>query len=76
MYIVYVRVELLFRQNSIGCSTPSNVLPFYVTAETGAAECPGFAALSTLFLKNSALISKFRPDKLKNTNEMISRNLL
>ena len=23
---------------------PSNVLPFYVTAETGSVECPGFAA--------------------------------
>ena len=33
----------------IPCLTPSNVLPFYVTAETGSVECPGFAALSTLF---------------------------
>ena len=32
----------------IGCSMPSNVLPFFVTVETGSAECPGFAALSTL----------------------------
>lgn len=30
------------------CLTPSNVLPFYVTTETGSAECPGFAALSTI----------------------------
>ena len=30
--------------------THSNVLPFYVTAEPGSSECPGFAALSTLLL--------------------------
>ena len=35
---------------TIGCSTPNNVLPFYVTTETGAAECPGFATLSTLLM--------------------------
>ena len=34
----------------IGCSTPSNVLPFFVTAETGSVECSGFAALSTLLI--------------------------
>ena len=32
----------------IPCFTSSNVLPFYVTAETGSLECPGFAALGTL----------------------------
>ena len=45
----------------IGCSTPSNVLPFYVTAETGAAECPGFAALSTL-LNGIGLIHQNRSE--------------
>ena len=35
---------------SIPCLTPSNVLPFYVTAETRSVECPGFAALSTLLV--------------------------
>ena len=39
-------------------STPRNVLPFYVTAETGAAECPGFDALSTPFARHK--ISKPR----------------
>ena len=34
----------------IPCLTPSNVLPSYVTAETGSVECPGFAALSTLLV--------------------------
>ena len=37
----------------IPCSTPSNILPFYVTAETGCGECPSFAALSTLLTKVS-----------------------
>ena len=32
----------------IPCLMPSNILPFYVTAETGPAECPGSAALSSL----------------------------
>ena len=32
---------------------PSNVLPFFGTAETGSAECPGFAALSTLLYLQS-----------------------
>ena len=41
----------------IRCLTPSNVLPFYVTAETGSAECPGFAALSTLLEVKSKGIS-------------------
>ena len=36
--------------DQIPCLTPSNVLPFYVTAETGSVECPGFAALSTLLI--------------------------
>ena len=33
----------------IPCLTFSNVLPLYVTAETGSVECSGFAALTTLF---------------------------
>ena len=37
----------------IPCLTPSNVLPFYVTAETGSVECPGFAALSTLLVRSN-----------------------
>ena len=39
-----------FYYSRIPCLTPSNVLPFYVTAETGSVQCPGFAVLSTLLL--------------------------
>ena len=44
---------------SIPFSTPSNVLPFYVTAETGSAECPGFAALSTLLTDGICLFFNY-----------------
>ena len=43
---------------------PSNVLPFFVTAETGSAECPGFAALSTL-LGNQLLIKMSKGISIK-----------
>ena len=32
---------------------PSNVVPFYVTAETGSVECPSFAGLSTLLVQSN-----------------------
>ena len=41
--------HVYYTRKTIPCSTPSNVLPFYVTAETRFAECPCFASLSTLF---------------------------
>ena len=34
------------------CLTPSNILPFYVTTETGSIQEPSFAALSTLVSRN------------------------
>ena len=52
----------------IPCLTPSNVLPFYVTAETGSAECPGFAALSTLLEVKSKGVSY---NKLYKKNPLI-----
>ena len=49
---------------SIPCLTPSKVLPFYVTAETGSVECPGFAALSTLF----AIIQNVQSSPISQTS--------
>ena len=37
----------------IPCLMPSNVLPFYVTADIGFVECPSFAGLSTLLVQSN-----------------------
>ena len=50
------------------CLTPSNILPFYVTAETGSVKCPGLTALSILsnlfscdYITLGSRRSEFRP---------------